>query len=265
VAKPSRAELTAAAAAIKPVELITDPVFHGVENVPADGAALLVGNHAMYGLDLPLLVLGVERETGRMPRGLGDHGHFKIPGWGDLLTRFGAVDGTPENTRELLAAGELVLVFPGGAREVAKRKGEEYDLIWKDRLGFARLAAEQGYPIVPFGAVGGDDAYDVAIDADSPIYKPLRALLSKAGMRDDFLWPVSTGAGPTALPKPQRLYFSFAEPVATDEYAGRSEDEEALQELRDRVRYAVEDRIDFMLRERERDPDRNLLRRLLPV
>ena len=262
--KPSKGELDAARAALQPAEAITDPVFQGLENVPREGPAVLAGNHAMYGLDLPMLVLGIERETGRLPRGLGDHVHFKVPGWGDLLTRFGAVDGTPENARALLEAGELVLVFPGGAREVAKRKGEKYELQWKDRLGFVRLAAEAGCPIVPFGAVGGDDAYDVAIDADNPLYAPLRALLGRLGMRDDFLWPISTGLGPTALPKPQRLYFSFAEAVDAAGLGGRANDETSLRPVRDRVRDAVEGEIDRLLEERERDPDRDLVKRLLP-
>ena len=34
--------------------------------------------------------------------------------------------------------GEAILVFPGGGREVMKRKDEDYVLIWKERLGFVR-------------------------------------------------------------------------------------------------------------------------------
>ncbi len=40
--------------------------------------------------------------------------------------------------------GELVMVFPGGAREVNKRKNERYKLV-ENRLGFARLAIQHGY------------------------------------------------------------------------------------------------------------------------
>jgi 1-acyl-sn-glycerol-3-phosphate acyltransferase len=52
--------------------------------------------------------------------------------------------------------GELVTVFPGGGREVNKRKNEQYKLVWKNRLGFARLAIQHGYPIVPFASVGAE-------------------------------------------------------------------------------------------------------------
>jgi hypothetical protein len=46
-----------------------------------------------------------------------------------------------------------VLLFPGGAREVNKRVGQEYQLFWKDTPDFVRLAARCGAIIVPFAAV----------------------------------------------------------------------------------------------------------------
>jgi hypothetical protein len=52
------------------------------------------------------------------------------------------------------------LLFPGGAREVNKKVGQEYQLFWKESPDFVRLAARCGAIIVPFAAVGADDAYD---------------------------------------------------------------------------------------------------------
>lgn len=41
-----------------------------------------------------------------------------------------------------------------------KRRGEEYQLFWRDdRADFVRLAAKFDALIVPFAAVGADDAY----------------------------------------------------------------------------------------------------------
>lgn len=57
-----------------------------------------------------------------------------------------------------------VLLFPGGAREVVKRRGQEYQLLWKDTPDFVRLASKCGALIVPFAAVGADDAYDVVME-----------------------------------------------------------------------------------------------------
>jgi 1-acyl-sn-glycerol-3-phosphate acyltransferase len=59
---------------------------------------------------------------------------------------------------------QTILVFPGGSREVNKRRGQQYQLLWRERIGFARLAIKHGYPIVPFAAVGADDMFDVIID-----------------------------------------------------------------------------------------------------
>ena len=46
-------------------------------------------------------------------------------GWRDFLAGFGAVDGTRENCAALMREGESILVYPGGAREVFKRKSEK--------------------------------------------------------------------------------------------------------------------------------------------
>jgi 1-acyl-sn-glycerol-3-phosphate acyltransferase len=260
---PSVAELEAMAALLRPWELITDPVFHGTELLPDSGPALFVGNHTIFGLlDLPLLISHVQRERGLFLRGLGDHAHFKVPLWGEFLRRFGAVDGTRENARALLRQGEPVLVLPGGGREVAKRTGERYELIWKQRLGFARLAIEAGCPVVPFGAVGAEETYDIVVDADSPLMAPVRAAFERLGGRTELLFPIARGFAGTPFPRPQRFYFAFGEPIDTRRYGGRHEDGRAARGLRDRVRRSVEDRIEFLREERANDPDRNLLRRI---
>jgi hypothetical protein len=41
----------------------------------------------------------------------------------------GVVLGTPEGCAELMVCGESIPVFPGGGREVCKRKGEKCELI----------------------------------------------------------------------------------------------------------------------------------------
>jgi hypothetical protein len=75
-----------------------------------------------------------------------------------------------------------VLVFPGGAREVFKRKGEAYRLIWKERIGFVQMAAAHGYPIVPFASVGADEAYDIEFDAADLMRSPIGTLLRATGI-----------------------------------------------------------------------------------
>ena len=38
-----------------------------------------------------------------------------------------------------LSKGKNVLLFPGGGREVVKRRGEMYKLLWKDEVDFVRF------------------------------------------------------------------------------------------------------------------------------
>lgn len=241
---------------LAPLRAIHAPMSFGIENIPESGPFLLAGNHTVYGLlDVPLMFAEIFERRGRLLRSLGDHAHFSIPGWRDVLMRYGAVRGTRENCAALMDAGEPILVFPGGGREVMKRKGEAYRLLWKERVGFARMAVAHGYPIVPFGAVGIEDAYDIHVDGDSPLMAPARAIAKRLTGRADMVPPIATGLGPTVLPRPERIYFGFGEPIATAGL-GASDDADVLAALRDRVRDAVEAQIELLLAYRKTDPGR---------
>ncbi len=239
---------------LKPLLRITAPKLYGAENLPKSGGALLVGNHTIYGLlDLPMMMAAMWTEHRFWARGLGEHAHFKLPIWPDLLQRYGMVRGTRENVHALMEAGENILVFPGGAREVNKRKGEKYQLMWKERLGFAKLAIAHDYPIVPFASVGAEEMYDIVLDDNHALYGRFTDLVKKNfGVP---LTPIVRGVGPTMLPRPEKLYFWFGEPVRT---GGREP-----ADVRDEVKAAVEYGIEFLHDERDADPDRGLRKRLL--
>jgi 1-acyl-sn-glycerol-3-phosphate acyltransferase len=241
---------------------VTRPVLLDVERVPASGPFVLVGNHQLLGMqDLPTLVRELERRRGVRVRGMGDHFHFAIPGWRGLLAGMGAVPGTRENCAALLAAGEPVLVFPGGAREVYKRRGQEYQLLWGRRTGFARMAIEAGCPIVPFAAVGAEDRFRVLIDMDSPVAAPARALVHRVAGRDDVGTLRIRGSGLAGLPGTGRLRFRFGEPIPTTRWAGRAHNTDALAQCRDVVKAQVEALIADLLAQREANAGRRLLPR----
>jgi 1-acyl-sn-glycerol-3-phosphate acyltransferase len=259
--------------AVDAAHRITRPVFVDIENVPTHGPFMLVGNHQLLGMqDLPTLVRGLEVRRGVRVRGMADRFHFAVPGWRELLVRLGAVPGTRENCAALLAAEEAVLVFPGGAREVYKRRGQRYQLLWGERTGFARMAIAAGCPIVPFAAVGAEDRLDVLLDTDATIAAPARVLVRKLAGRQDVGTLLVKGAGPLGLPRLDRLYFRFGAPIPTTQWAGRAEDPQARAECRDAVQAEVEAGIAALRRLRHRDARRSLLprvgdavRELLPV
>ena len=248
---------------LTPFQLLTSPVSYGLDNIPRGRPCLFVGNHTLFSLDVPMLIAELYSKRGIVIRSLGDHVHFRVPLWRDLLTKFGVIDGTRENCATLMAAGESVMVFPGGAREVFKHKDEKYQLLWGERLGFARMAVQYRYPIVPFAAVGAEDAWDIVLDGDALLPDAARPLLERLGVRTDALIPFVKGMGPTPLPRPERLYFWFARPIETRTYNGRQRDTAACLAVRDRTKRAIEHGMAFLLAKRERDPERELLPRLL--
>jgi 1-acyl-sn-glycerol-3-phosphate acyltransferase len=259
VISPSAA-FAVARMALAPWAWVTAPKFFGLSNLPTERPFLLVGNHTLLGvLDVPLMLLGLWEARGLSVRPLGDHIHFRIPGWRDLLRLFGTVEGTPENCRALMRARESILVFPGGGREVFKHRGEKYCLLWGDRMGFARLAIEQGYPIVPFAAVGAEECFDIVLDAGDAqrLLPPLRLL-----PRADEIPPLVRGIGFSPLPRPERFYFHFGAAIETRHLQGLDGNVRVCLTLREQVRAAVDAGIAFLLCQRERDPQRGLLTRI---
>lgn len=260
---PTAAEVAAAEALLSPWRVLTDPRVDGFEHVPSDGRFLLVGNHTTLGLfDVPFAVLGLYHATGILMRSLGEHQHYRIPGWRDMLSRFGTVDGSRANARALLREGQPVLVFPGGGREVARRRDESYRLVWKERIGFARLALEFGYPVLPLSMIGVDDMWDVVADADDPLFAPARALAPRLGIDPDLLWPLLRGIGPTPIPRPQRIYGRIGAPIDARDFGTAWEDAAGARRLRVAVAAGVERGIADLLAEREDDPARRLVPRL---
>jgi hypothetical protein len=65
------------------------------------------------------------------------------------------------------------------------------------------------------------------------------------------------------VPRLERLYFHFAEPIETRYLVGREHDPAVCFALRERVRRTVEEGITRLLLERARDPDRALAARVL--
>ena len=263
---PGALEIAAARAIFAPWHHLTAPVFLHTDRVPQDRPVLFIANHTLMGvLDTPLLMLGIHERTGHYPRSMADDFHYAVPLWRDMLSHFGAVPGSRDACRALMRDGASLLVFPGGGREVFKRRGEQYKLIWGKRSGFARMAFEAGYTIVPVAAVGADDCYRILLDQnDLERYAPLRKLLSFAPRKDVGFPTIVAGLGGTLVPIPERFYFSFGEPIESAHFQGRGDDETMIFELREAVRMALEAEIADLLRYRDADPRRSFKSRWVP-
>ncbi|MBT3223567.1 MAG: acyltransferase family protein, partial [Proteobacteria bacterium] len=137
------------------------PSFIGLENIPHQGAALMVGNHGIMGFDPFVLFWEIYRVTGRLPRGLGEHMLFVYPPMRDMWHRLGSLDGTKENALAFLKAGHLVNTYPGGARAALKAPDRRYALHWDESQGFIKVAMAAQVPIIFHAGIGVDDTYHI--------------------------------------------------------------------------------------------------------
>lgn len=256
----------------EPLRKYFTPEFFGLENVDKDKPALYVHNHTVIGIfDGQLLGAELYKEKDIFLRSLVDNIHMDIPFWRDVIRDVGgSVRGTPENCAELMRRKEHILVFPGGGREVCKKKGEKYKLTWKKRTGFARMAMQFGYPIIPVVGVGGDDTYDIVFDSDDVMNSAVGKFLKKTGIAQKFLKdgehipPFVKGVGPTFIPKPVKFYYAIGEPVDTTRFAGQHQDKELQMQVRQEVELSFNKLFLELIAKRDADHEQlPLVRRLL--
>jgi 1-acyl-sn-glycerol-3-phosphate acyltransferase len=184
----------------------------GVENVPSEGGALLVANHAgALPPDAAMIAKAIRQEHPR-PRPLTfvtDQKLADLPGIGMLMTKIGGVPDHPANLHRLLFdEDQLVLVFPEGARGPGKPLKERYRLRPFDHGDSVATAIKAGAPIVPVAVVGAEEAMPVLARLSVlrrltrlPVVRlaPLLPLPAKFSIR--FLEPVHPGPGVGAQPE----------------------------------------------------------------
>lgn len=205
---------------------------HGIERVPA-GGVLLIANHAgQLPFDATMIstAMLLEAEPPRILRGMAEYWVPQLPFVSEFASRGGAVAGTPETCREMLEAGEAVLVFPEGVCGMNKLYKDRYKL-QRMGLGFMRLALQAQVPIVPVAVVGSEE--------QQPGLANLRGLAGMLGMPAFPVTPTFPWLGPLGiLPLPVKYRIYFGEPM---HFEGSPTDEDAvIEEKVERVRDAIE-------------------------
>ena len=132
----------------------------GLENIPAEGPALLVGNHSGGLMIADTFVFANEFYEHFGPRRrfhqLAHNLAARNPALG-LIRRWGTVVASHENARRAFAKGAPVLVYPGGDFETFRPSWHGDQIEFGGRRGFVRLALEEGVPIVPIVSMGGQE------------------------------------------------------------------------------------------------------------
>lgn len=223
--------------------------LRGVENIPADGAALLVANHSgTIPLDGLMLSYAVHHGTAgsRLLRLLAADMVFGMPVVGDIARRTGSTAANAEDAARLLAGGELVGVFPEGFKGVGKGWAQRYRLQRFGRGGFVATALRAGVPIIPVSIVGAEEAYPMIGDIGS-----LARILGLPYFPVTPTFPLLGLLG--VVPLPSRWIIDIGEPVdAGDLGPEAADDPMEVFELTDEVRERIQSRLHVLLRERER-------------
>ena len=221
----------------------------GLENVPTEGGALLVSNHSgALPPDAPMIMQAIRSEHAR-PRPvymLGEHWFKGYPGVGMFTNKLGLVAAHPANAQRLLRdEGNLVLVFPEGAKATRKLFWQRYRLRRFGRGGFVKTALRASVPIVPIAVIGAEEA--MPIFAHVPLLQRLTGLI---------YFPINHafphfGLAAGLMYLPAKFKIRFLEPIDLSAYGPEhTEDLGLVQSISRDVRERIQTEVDSLIRSR---------------
>ncbi|HYJ70572.1 MAG TPA: lysophospholipid acyltransferase family protein [Nocardioidaceae bacterium] len=219
----------------------------GVENIPADGGALVVSNHSgTIPMDTLMTILTVHDHAGRGLRSLGADLVFTMPFVSELARKGGATLACNADAERLLSQGELVGVWPEGFKGIGKPYSERYKLQRFGRGGFVSAAMRTGVPIVPCSIVGAEEIY--------PMIGNVPSLARLLGVPYIPITPFFPWLGPLGLvPLPSKWLIEFGEPIRTDAYSdGAADDPMLVFNVTDQVRETIQQTLHSLLVARQR-------------
>jgi 1-acyl-sn-glycerol-3-phosphate acyltransferase len=183
----------------------------GIDNVPAEGGALVVANHSgAIALDAVMTQLAVHDEhlAHRHLRLLGADLVFALPVVGELARKTGTTLAAHADAERLLRSGELVGVWPEGFKGVGKPFSERYKLQRFGRGGFVSAALAAKVPIVPCSIVGAEEIY--------PVIGNMKTLARLLGLPYLPVTPTFPWLGLLGLvPLPSKWIIEFGVPIDT--------------------------------------------------
>ncbi|MGL4304533.1 MAG: lysophospholipid acyltransferase family protein [Mycobacteriaceae bacterium] len=209
----------------------------GLENIPNEGAALIVANHAgvipIDGLMTSVAVHDLHPQH-RNLRMLAADMAFEAPVIGGLARKAGHTLACNPDALRLLEAGEVTAVFPEGFKGIGKLFKDRYKLQRFGRGGFVSAALSAGVPIIPCSIVGSEEIY--------PMIADLKSLARLCGVPYMPVTPFFPWLGPVGMiPLPSKWYIEFGEPIYTNSYSpGAAEDPMVVFDLTDQVRETIQ-------------------------
>ena len=209
----------------------------GIENVPAEGAALIVANHAgTLPFDGPMLSVAVHdhHPAHRDVRLLAADMVFDMPVIGPIARKAGHTMACNTDANRLLAGGELTAVFPEGYKGLGKNFRDRYKLQRFGRGGFVSAALRAKAPIIPCSIVGSEEIY--------PMLADVKLLARVLGVPYFPVTPLFPLAGPLGVvPLPSKWHIAFGTPIETADFDEHAADDPMVTfEVTDNVRETIQ-------------------------
>jgi 1-acyl-sn-glycerol-3-phosphate acyltransferase len=202
------------------------PQVIDADQIPS-GRSLIIGCHSgVVPWDAACLVVALHRHTGRFSRNAGDRLFGQIAWIERFLAGQGAIVASPERLEALLRDDEMVVLFPGGAKDMTRRFWERYQV--RPHRGFApghggyiKIALRTGSPIVPVAIVGPEETHLLVSDAP-----PIARLFGLP------YFPIVL----SPLPLPARFYVRFGRPIHLGAPPDAARDQQTVDRLNTEVR-----------------------------
>jgi 1-acyl-sn-glycerol-3-phosphate acyltransferase len=166
------------------------------------------------------------------------------------LGKWGMIPAAPDMARAALAEGAVVLVFPGGDRDVYRPTTHGATIDFGGKTGYVRLACDAGVPIVPVVSIGGQET-QLFLSRGERIANLLRAP-KWARIR---VWPIALGVpfGPLYMlnaPLPVKLSTRVLEPI---DLGSATPSDDTIAKIDHEVRTSMQEALSELARERK-DP-----------
>ena len=208
------------------------------------GSAILAGYHGKPGArDLIMLQILLLREYGEITRAIVHDAAFIIPGLREVGAGMLLIDREPSSIAAAVARGEKLVVTPGGIAEAWGSVRDRNRVDWKG-LGYLRVAARHGLPVVPIAGIGVDDAFLGLYNAYR-LWKPVWERLRLPAGTGLWLGVGPCGFWPFTPPFPVRIVQHIGRPLHLEEEGVKGpDDQEGLARVHERIVATVQGMLD---------------------
>lgn len=131
-----------------------------LENIEKGVPNLLIYYHGAIPIDLYYLSGYITLYHNKLMYNVADNFLFNIPGWSPILNFLNIIKGTVDQCSDILNTKDnnILCISPGGVFE-AQFGDENYELMWRNRVGFAKIALKSKVNVIPVFTLNIRESY----------------------------------------------------------------------------------------------------------